>query len=102
MMTPIYRWSGEYFGFIRNGRLFDSSANYLGWLSDEGRVWRTDGTFLGELSGENYILRRTSMMCPTPRTPRIPPIKPIAPIPKLNRPGRTPRSGRVDALNEFH
>jgi hypothetical protein len=52
-MTAIYRWNGEYFGFLRNGRLFNASSEYLGWITDDGRVWRKDGSFLGEIEDEN-------------------------------------------------
>lgn len=89
MTTPIYRWNGEYFGFLRNGRLFNASSEYLGWVTEDGRVWKTDGKFLGEIEDENYILRRTSMA--TPATPAR----------KANRAGRASRAGRIDALDEF-
>jgi len=45
MKEPIYRWNGEYFGFIYNDRLFDKKSNYLGWI-DGNEVWRKNGTYL--------------------------------------------------------
>jgi hypothetical protein len=100
-MTPIYRWSGQYFGFISNDRLFDASSHYLGWITEDGRVWRANGSFLGEIEDENYILRRTSMSTPSNRSARSRPSTPSVPSTKSNRSGRSARSGRVDALEEF-
>ena len=48
-MIAVYRWNGEYFGFIRNDKLFNASSEYLGWITEDGRVWRKDGSFLGEI-----------------------------------------------------
>ena len=28
MSQPIFRWNGDYFGFIASGRLYDKYANY--------------------------------------------------------------------------
>ena len=53
-VDPIFRWNGEYFGFVHRWRLFDSRSYYLGWV-DEGEVWRRDGTFLGGVGG--WLLR---------------------------------------------
>jgi hypothetical protein len=99
-MTPVYRWSGEYFGFISNERLFDKHCKYLGWV-DENEVWRSNGTFLGEIIDEHYILRRVNMTPRTARTARTTPITPAKPAFRVNRAQRVQRSGRVDALVEF-
>ena len=100
-MTPIYRWSGEYFGFIKKGRLFNAISEYLGWVTDDGRVWRADGTFLGEIENENYILRRTSMATPARKARRATPAIPSTPARRANRAGKARKAGRVDALDEF-
>lgn len=101
MKTFVYRWNGRYFGFISNGRLFDASSNYLGWVDEQGRVWRASGSFLGELVDGNYILRRTSMATPASRVARSRPSRPTSPTRRTNRTGRTPRAGWIDALNEY-
>jgi hypothetical protein len=100
-MTAIYRWNGEYFGFLRDGRLFNAVSEYLGWVTEDGRVWRKNGTFLGEIEGENYILRRTSMATPARRAVRATPATPAIPARRAHRAGRARRVGRVDALDEF-
>ncbi|WP_158144290.1 4-fold beta flower protein [Vibrio metschnikovii] len=100
-MTPIYRWNGQYFGFIKNDRLFNASSQYLGWVTEDGRVWRRNGTFLGEVENENYILKRTSMATPANRAVRATPATPVTPARRANRAGKALRAGRIDALDEF-
>lgn len=100
-MTPIYRWNGQYFGFIKNDRLFSASSQYLGWVTEDGRAWRRNGTFLGEVENENYILRRTSMATPATRAVRATPAIPATPARRANRAGKALRAGRIDALDEF-
>jgi hypothetical protein len=94
-MTPIFRWNGEYVGFIHNGTLFDSSSRYLGWI-DEGHAWKADGRYLGQLTEDNYILRNVMLL---PPMPRMPPLPPMPPMPPMNRMGRMPRVGWMDALD---
>jgi hypothetical protein len=98
---PIFRWSGEYFGFLYNGRLFDGNSNYLGWTEDDGSVWNKDGTYLGVLTNENYILRKTVKIEPVPKVPKVPPVPPVRPIPKINKIGKIGRIGWEDALERF-
>ena len=100
-MTAIYRWSGQYFGFIKSDRFFDASCRYLGWVTEDSRVWRADGSFLGEIVDENYILRRTSMARPANRAVRATPATPARPATRATRAARAARAGRVDALDEF-
>jgi hypothetical protein len=100
-MTPIYRWSGEYFGFLSGGNLFDASCRYLGWAAADGEVWRKDGSLLGEIVEDNYILRNTMTVAR--------PLQPIRPIPVIPptparwaiRTARALRTAYVDALAEF-
>jgi hypothetical protein len=89
-MTPVFKWSGEYFGFIHNENLFHADGAYLGWIED-GQAWASDGTYLGEVAEENTIL-------PLPKITRIPPIRPIQ---EIRRSGRIPKAGWVDALEGF-
>jgi hypothetical protein len=70
-LIPIYRRSGDYFGFIKSNRLFNANSDYLGWITEDGRVWRADGSFLGELVDNHYIMRRRSMATPA-RKARLP------------------------------
>lgn len=98
-MNRLFKWSGEYAGFISNGRLFDDGGNYIGWLEMDGSAWGPDGRYLGELVEGSYILRNTMRIEPIPRIPKIPPIPPIPPMGSVNRIGKIPRIGWTDALD---
>lgn len=99
-MTPVFKWSGEYFGFIHNQNLFHADGAYLGWIED-GHAWASDGSYLGEVVEENYILRRTTMTAPLPKIPRSLPMKPMRPIQEISRSGRVQKAGWIDALEGF-
>lgn len=100
-MTPIYRRSGDYFGFIKNSRLFNANSDYLGLITEDGRVWRADGSFLGELVDSNYIMRRRSMATPARKARRAIPARPARPARKAKRAGKPSKAGWGDALDEF-
>ena len=99
-MTPVLKWSGEYFGFIHNENLFRADGTYLGWIED-GQVWASDGAYLGEVVEENYILRHTNMIPPIAKIPRSLPIRPIRTTQEISRSGRIPKAGWIDALESF-
>jgi hypothetical protein len=60
-----------------------------------------DGTYLGEVVHENYVLRNTSKVEPVARVPKIEPISPVPPVAPVNRVGRVGRVGWIDALAEL-
>lgn len=101
MKTPLYKWNGQYVGFVYNDRLFDAASGYIGWLDDDGRCWNADGSFLGELVEQNYVLRRSSMATPASKAVKARPATPATPARKANRPGRATRAGWVDVLAEL-
>jgi hypothetical protein len=98
MKIPVYKWSGDYWGFIYNNRVFDQDSDYKGWIDDEKRVWNSDGEYVGEVINENYILRRDSKMQPMDKIPRIPP---IPPIPKIDKIGKIDKMGWTDVLDKL-
>jgi hypothetical protein len=100
-MDSIFRWNGEYFGFVRNGRLFDANARYLGWIDDDGSVWRADGSYLGQVVEGEYILRNSIKVQPADRAALAQPMSPMAPMAKMNRMGKMQRMSFVDALDDF-
>jgi hypothetical protein len=100
MKEFIYRWNGEYFGFIYNDKFFDKHSNYLGWICD-GEVWRKDGAFLGEFLEGHYVIRRISMAAREIIAVKRVPFAPATPPFKSNRALRVLRPGRVDALDEY-
>jgi|SRR5215472_4253979 len=100
LTTPIFRCTGEYFGFLHNDALFARDGTYLGWV-DEGAVWRKDGIFCGQLVEKNYVLRKPMRLQPLARTPRIQPASPIPPMPGGSRPARALDLDCRDALDEY-
>ena len=101
-MQPIFRWNGEYFGFLDHGGcLFDAAANFLGWQTEDHKVWRANGTFLGELVDGAYVLRHAGMATPQARPHRAQPAKPQIPARHANRAAKGARAGYSDALDEF-
>lgn len=97
-MTPIFLWNGAYAGFLEGGWFFDLNGRYIGWLEQESMVWRSTGSFLGELVDDNYILRTLAASPPVPKPPRVPPVPPTPPTPPGVRIPRAPRPGWVDPL----
>ena len=98
--TPMFRWSGEYFGFVQNNALFAADGTYIAWI-EGNTVWKKDGTFCGQVVEQNYVLKRHMKLDPLARMPRTPPGPPITPIPWSKRPARVLESDSVDALGAF-
>lgn len=100
---PVFRWDGEYWGFLAEGHLYSPDGRYLGWVDEKKHVWLEDGAFLGYLKHENYILRNVHREELTPRWPKKPPppLDPAhVPAPKQKRPPKPPLHGWTDALGE--
>lgn len=97
--TPIFRWSGEYVGFLLDGWMFDPGGRYLGWCEANGAVWAADGKPLGQRVEGHYVLRSLIRSSPVPRTPRVPPVPPTPPRPAPPRLPRAPRPGWADGLD---
>ena len=96
-MTAIYRWNGEYFGFIAKDRLYAADGTYLGWIED-GHARLTSGRFLGEIVEDHYVLKRI-VDCPhAPKPPRV--AVPGAPRAGKRRAAKDPLEGWVDALDD--
>jgi len=98
---PIFRWSGEYFGFIHSSNLFDATSNYLGWVDNGGYVWSSNGSFLGQVIDNNYILKHTGAVEPSSKVSPILPTSPTPPCPEPPRVGRALPFGWQDALEEL-
>lgn len=96
-MTPLFTCGGEYVGFIANGTIFDAHSNYRGWI-DGCSAWNSDGTYLGEVMDEHYILRNNMDMEPMAQMARMPPMPPMPPLPQIARMPRMPRLGWIDVL----
>lgn len=80
MTEYVFRWNGQYFGFICDDKFFDAKSNWIGWI-EGSEVWRSDGEFLGELFENCYVLREQKMM---PKLSKIPPAPPVPPPPPIH------------------
>lgn len=98
--TFVFRWSGRYAGFFRNDWLFENTGRYLGWRDTQGRVWKQDGSLLGEVVGEHYILADRRML-PQRQIPRVPPVPALPPNPPPPRLPRLPQPSCYDPLEEL-
>ena len=82
-MEFIYKTTGNYFGFIKEGLLYSRDGEYLGWVEDGKFVWDAKGNFRGfvftpEKREEKFIIRDRFSLSPTTRTPK-PAVGPITP-----------------------
>jgi hypothetical protein len=100
-MTPLFRWTGRYFGFQSGGYLFDARGFYRGWVTADGRVWRADGRYAGELIDRWYVRWCPTETRPADRTPLAPPDPPTVPTPWADRTPREPPAGYTDGLDAF-
>jgi hypothetical protein len=95
---PIFRWNGQYYGFMSNGCLHDSSGAYRGWIDGNGTVWQANGKFLGDLVGGEYVLlQQNAKRASQPK--RLSPSPVALPPRAADRPARSPRAGYVDGLD---
>lgn len=95
---PVFRWNGQYYGFIANGYLMDSSGAYRGWIEHDGTVWQSNGKFLGDLVGGEYVLLHQSSRRET-KPKRLTPSPVALPPRPEDRPARSARPGYVDGLD---
>lgn len=98
VVIPLFCWSGLFAGSLVEGFLFDARGVYLGWEDASGRLWRRDGTYLGERIEQDYVMRRDGFAAPVPLPRRVPPVIPDLPAPPANRAAKPPRPGWSDAL----
>jgi hypothetical protein len=94
---PVFRWEGNYWGFVAGGQLYDRYGRHVGWLEGSD-VYLRRGAFLGELRGSRYVLRDVLRAEPIHRAarPAVPYATPPAPPP--DRDPRDAMDGWRDAL----
>ncbi len=99
MLNRIFKWNGKYWGFTNNNYLYDKSGIYHGWIESNGDVWNSDGSYMGKLIEDKYILRPQNVISRSPRHPRNRSNIYIVPVDSVDKIGRTIRAGWEDALN---
>jgi len=100
-MTPIYKSSGIYLGFIHNNYLFSRDGIYLGWMNGQNYVWDTHGNYAGQLkqyNARNYIVRHVYNLAPVSKFPQPMPVTPALPNPPPNVPPIPLPIGEQDAF----
>src|SRR5688500_9130792 len=90
LMQPLFKWNGQYIGFISDGYVFDADGAYMGWVEDDGSVYGVKGRYMGEVIEQNYVMRNLFKTSRPPKKPISAVLKPQAPIPPLARPPREP------------
>ena len=99
-VRPLYRWNGRHVGFRSGDHLYALDGECFGWVDDDGTVWRTTGSYLGELMHESYVLRSKRLREGSRRTrQKMEPPRPLAAVPVDARPARVPLVGMDDALD---
>lgn len=97
MTTPIFRWSGTYWGFLDGDALYDRYGRQAGWL-EGALVFDLDGRWLGELREGVYVVRNRLAPVPVHRAPRPGVPHPAPPAPAPNRAPRDPVEDWTEAL----
>jgi hypothetical protein len=101
-LHPVFRWSGQYWGFVEDDRLFDRYGREAGWLAcapeRPADVFDLAGHFLGELVDGRHVLRYTLRPAPIQRGPRPGGVHPAPPDPWPDLDPRDPCENWSDAL----
>ncbi len=96
---PVFRWNGTYFGFFAGDWLFNRAGKPLAWVdSSDHSVWRRDGSYLGQVINDHYILRNRSQS----RSSRAVPSAPANHVPHVahvSRVGHVGLAGWEEALD---
>lgn len=98
MQSPryIFNTSGNYVAFVQGTNLFDTDANWLGFIEDGDDVYSADdGSYMGTLSTDDRLLVNTGVQSYNRLRPLRPltPLRPIRPMRRLRMP-RLPRGFR--------
>lgn len=96
-MTPLFRWDGQYWGFLVEGNLYDRHGRHVGWL-DQADLYHLSGRFMGELRHDHYVLRSALRGEPIHRAPRPAVDHAAPPTPSPDRDARDPMDDWSDAL----
>jgi hypothetical protein len=100
--SPVFRWSGQYWGFVEHDRLYDRYGREAGWLMRlPGRppdVFDLGGRFLGQLVDDRHVLRHGLRAEPVHRAPRPGALHPAPPDAWPDLDPRDPRDDWAEAL----
>ncbi len=94
---PLFRWDGQYWGFVVDDGLYDRHGRHVGWLEGND-VYDRSGRFMGELMNRYYVLRNLLRPEPIQRASRPAVPHPTTPSPPPDRQARPILEGWKDAL----
>lgn len=82
----LYKYNGEYWGFIYKNCIFDKYSKYFGWVDKKNKCWNVDGDYIGNLVEDKYITQKNIYTEPIGKIPKMPRIEPtkIAPQPNIS------------------
>lgn len=84
----IFNTNGEYVAFVQGRNVFTPETKWIGFLPEANIVYKTDGTYLGEISKDDRIIRNENVIYPQifrPLQP-LPPLAPLRPLRRLRMP----------------
>jgi hypothetical protein len=73
----LYKYNGQYWGFVLKGRIYNKDAKYFGWIDKKNRCWNYDGDYIGNLVEDKYIIQKNIYTEPVGRIPKIPRAEPV-------------------------
>jgi hypothetical protein len=76
MKKILYKYNGEYWGFIFKGRIYNKDGKYFGWVDKNNKCWNVDGDYLGQLEEDKYIVQKKIYTEPVSKIPKIPKVEP--------------------------
>lgn len=85
---PLYTSSGDTAGFLAYPYLYNSTGEWIGWVTEDKKVYSIHGQYVGWLSSDRRILRRRAdgyqlpRLKPPPAPPRLAPPA-LVPLPPL-------------------
>ena len=98
---PVFKLSGEFVGFFAGGWLFSQAGLPLAWVDEaDNSVWLPDGTYVGQVFNDHYVLRSTSRS-PSRRAPRPTPPNHVPHAPHVSRVPHVPMAGWAEGLDIF-
>jgi len=101
-LVPIYTTRGDLGGLLSYPYIFNRQGEWIGWVTNDRKVFSVHGHYVGYLTNDPRILRKVSegfdqlrrQSPPAPPPVRYPPSVPLAPMmPELIQ-------GTIDVLEE--
>lgn len=83
-VIPLYTSSGQTGGFLVYPYIYNNTGDWIGWVTDDQKVYTVHGRYVGWMNRDGRILRRRSddyQQPSMPPPPAPPPLIPPATVP---------------------